>query len=214
MANDLADMVDDRAHGPLELISLARSPLRWTTEERKAFGPETVEQAIAKLRAELAPAPKTGKDLKAWKAALDERLRQLAVKIAPGMSVDQGAAWRDVMGDALSDLPAMVALTAAKRAIHRPMNFMNEIEPVIREIAAEIEAGRREVLARLEWLRGDLERVANPPVSLPDPLPAPFSGEEIRKMSPTMRAMGLGCGALTQDEIDAADAEIQEVKAA
>ncbi len=133
---------------------------------------------------------------------MDERLRRLAVKIAPGMSVEQGKPWRDVMVDALSDLPGMVALTAAKRAIHRPMKFLNEVEAIVREIAQTVMLERKVARMRLDELLAEM-KPANRPALPPQAEGAPFSADEIRKMSPAMRTFGVSVGALTQDQVDA-----------
>lgn len=173
MANELTTTTTDLAPGPQTLVSLAKSPSAWTTEGARAVRAAATETDIAgallRLADELAPVPMDTAARREWGNALDERLRRLAVKIAPGMSAAQGREWREVMVDALSDLPALVALTAAKRAIHRPMQFMNEIEPVVREIAADLERQRREAIARLERMRGEIERAAHPAPALPAP---------------------------------------------
>lgn len=154
------------------------------------------------IRDELATLP-ADKDIRAsWEKAMDERLRRLAIKIAPGMSVAQGAEWRKVMVEALSDLPAMVGLTAAKRAVHTPMTFMNEVEPAIRAIAKDLIDRRRLALMRLDRLREAMARAAQP--KIPDRIAEPLTPAEIRAMSPEMRRIGLKTGALTQDELDQA----------
>lgn len=97
-----------------------------------------------------------------WESALSSRLDPIAAKIAPTMSVAQGEAWRSAMLDSLSDLPAMVALTAAKRALHQPMQFISEVEGSIRTSAASIIADRQDAIRRIQWLIADLEMAARP----------------------------------------------------
>lgn len=165
-----------------------------------------IAAARAFLEQPLEPVPTDSARRAEWKAAMDDRLRRLAVKIAPGMAVEQGKIWREVMTDALSDLPAMVALTAAKRAIHRPMSFLNEVEAIVRQIAVEIHAERRRARERL----ADLFAVVQRPAQLalpPQDDGAPFSPDEIRKMSVEIRDMGVAGGWITQAEIDAAFAD-------
>lgn len=48
----------------------------------------------------------------------------------------------------------------------------------------------------------------------PQETPPPMGGDEIRRMSPEMRALGLGCGALTQAQVDRALADTADERAA
>lgn len=210
MANDLISL-ENPAAGHLGLAWLARSPSRWTIDGAlEVAGPapfETISEALVKLEADLAPVPADQGERKSWTAAMDERLRRLALKIQPGMSPEQSGPWRDVMVEALSDLPALVALTAAKRALHRPMKFLNEVETVVREIAEDVESERRSAIARLEYFRSQIARaaVAQPALPPPDPV-EPISIEEIRSMLPGLVAIGLKQGWITQEQVDAARA--------
>jgi hypothetical protein len=163
---------------------------------------------VAKLEADLSPVPADPKLRASWNNALDERLRRLAVKVSPGMSVEQSSAWRDVMVDALADLPALVALTAAKRALHRPMTFMNEIETVVREIAAEVEKERRQALWRLRKLKAEIDAAAQPKLAAPEGWEggqcAPLSADELRRMPKFVLQFGITAGHLSPEELEAA----------
>jgi hypothetical protein len=193
------------------MASLALSRRPWTTDSAVAALPDDpvgeIHRALAYLDDAFVPVPIDPQQRAAWNLAMDERLRRLAVKIAPAMSPAQTELWRQVMVDALSDLPAMIALTAAKRAIHRPMKFLNEVEAIVREIADTVATERRLARRRLEGLREHIRRPR--PVALPPQEPgAPFSLDEIRKLSPTFRSLGVSSGAFTQqqlDEVEAAD---------
>jgi hypothetical protein len=131
-------------------------------------------------------------------------MRRLAVKVAPTASEKQTAPWREAMKEALSDLPAMVALSAAKRAIHRPFRFIGDIEHGVREIAAEIVEERHRRLVLLRHLRAEIERAASPVLSLPEFEERTYSDDQIRAMSTDIRAIGLKVGALTSAQVDAA----------
>lgn len=133
---------------------------------------------------------------------MDERLRRLAVKVAPGMAPAQTEEWRKVMTDALADLPAMVALTAAKRALHVPMTFMNEIEGAVRAQAAVVIAERRNAVERLRLLEVQMRQMGM--ARLEDRRADPLTTEEIAAMPAHVREMGLKCGAITQEQADAA----------
>jgi len=152
---------------------LACRPRAWTKTEALALVDGDPLPALGEAKAYLLsafePVPRSGTpERDQWRAALMERLNPIAAKIAPGMSVAQGEAWRDAMVSALSNLPAMIALTAAKRAIHRPMSFISEPEAVIREIAVEVENERKDAIRRLEWLMRDLELSRRPVLANPD----------------------------------------------
>ena len=195
MGNEVVSTAASPADGPRDLAWLARNPSHWRVEGAlEAAGgrdPATIGQALSKIETALAPVPVDPVMRGEWKSAMDERLRQLAIKVSPGMSVAQADPWRDVMAEALSDLPALVALTAAKRALHRPMKFMNEIEGVVREIAAEIEGERREAKWRLERLRADMERIASPPVALPAPEAVPMTAADIDEANALFQRLGI-----------------------
>lgn len=205
MANDLATL--DPADGPPSLALLALSRRPWTIEAGRAVvaseGEESIASALAYIGKAFDPVPTDPEQRAAWGVALDERLRRLAVKIAPGMPPEQTCEWRTVMVEALSDLPAMVVLTAAKRALHRPMNFLNEVEGVVREFADDVIAERRLAQQRLNNLR--LSPVARPALP-PQAEGAPLSFDEIRKMSPTIRSLGVSTGAITQQQVDEVEA--------
>jgi hypothetical protein len=202
------------ALGHRELISLARNPSRWTHSAALAVaGVHPVDGltlAIARCRSELAPVPDDKLQLDNWRAAVGERLKGIGAKIAPHLSVAQGDAWRAAMTDALADLPALVVLTAVKRAIHRPMQFVSEAEGVIRQIAGEVTSERQEAIARMERLKSEIERAAAPLPALPAPVEQPdLTSDEIRRLcrgdigGPVLK-MGLAAGWITQEQIDAA----------
>jgi hypothetical protein len=183
---------------------LALSPRPWTTEAALALaGPDldgAVAESLAYLAEGLAPVPTDPEMLKGWKTAMDERLRRLAAKIAPGMPEAPAAVWREVMVDALSDLPAMVSLTAAKRALHKPMKFLNEVEGIVRDIAAMVLAERNHARRRIEDL--PLRARRETPALPPQEEGAPFSFDEIKRMSASMRRLGVSTGAFTQEQLD------------
>lgn len=172
--------------------------------------PACIDAAIAKVQHDMRPVPEPGDARAQWANAMDERLRRLAVKVLPTAKPVDTQEWRTAMVDALSDLPAMVALTAAKRAIHRAYRFIGEIEAAVREIATELQAERLAMLAALERHRAEILAALAPPPALPAPGPdAPVTPAQIRAMArlpawPDLRAMGLTLGSFTEDDIAAA----------
>lgn len=131
---------------------------------------------------------------------LREDLSLLLTKAAPTISKDQSDAWLDIMVTALGDLPGRVAREAAQAALHQPMQFANQIEGAIRTLAAGLIARRRLACERLRQMAAEARRreVAE------EEEVAPMTDEEIRRMKPEMRGLGLACGALTQAQIDRA----------
>lgn len=168
---------------------------------------EAIAAAIAKTDAEMALVPATGESRRQWESALDERLRKLGAKVLPTAAPDAARAWRDAMVEALSDLPAMVALTAAKQAIHKPFRFVGEVEPAIRELAAEMIRRRRVRRDMLERMREALRRAAAPAPALE--APGEISAAGIRAMKPELRSLGLKAGHITEAQIEAALADQQ-----
>ncbi|MBW6524436.1 hypothetical protein KZ810_13085 [Sphingomonas sp. RHCKR47] len=163
-------------------------------EQLGADAPACIEAAIAKCTHELRPVPSDEKGRGEWRAAIDERLRRLAVKVLPTARAADTMEWREALADALSDLPAMISLTAAKRAIHRPFRFIGEIEVTVREIAAQLITEREERLVAMRRHRDAIDRALNPPAPLlgaPAPSPAPPRPEKVAFVNDWMRRHGL-----------------------
>jgi hypothetical protein len=120
---------------------------------------------------------------------MDERLRRLAAKVLP--TAGEGAqAWREAMVEALSDLPAMIALTAARRAIHTPFRFVGEIEVEIRRIAAELESRRNTRLLIIGQMRRRLDQP--PELSAPSAASAePMTEEARERTNAYLRRIGI-----------------------
>ncbi|WP_404711503.1 hypothetical protein [Sphingomonas sp. MMS24-J13] len=142
-----------------------------------------------------------------WMTELRTWLKPIGMKISPTMSPEQCSAWLTAVAIALSDLPPKVATQAARAAIHIPMSFMNEVDGHVRAEAIKIMGRHKTALRRLHAMQAEILRAANPQpaLSAPDPFER-YTAEEIRRMSPHIRSIGLTCGALTQAEIDEADA--------
>lgn len=175
--------------------------------------------ARQRIEQQLAPVPVVnaaakGDDLRTqWEAALDERLRRLAVKIAPAMSVQQGDAWRVVMVEALADLPAMMALTAAKKAIHLPLRFLNEVEAAVRDIAAGMIERRRLGLKRLDAMEAALARASEP--QLPDPAAEPWTLVRVHEANAVFEQSGLSMRyRLVGDQVESFDVRTDPHEAA
>ena len=169
--------------------------------------PACIEAAIAKIEHEMRPVPRGDAGRKQWSDALDERLRRLAVKVLPTAKPVDTQAWREALVDALADLPAMVALTAAKRAIHRPFRFIGEIEATIREIAAEVQGERDRALAAFRRHRAEIQEALNPQqAALAEP--EQYQPVAVERMPEPIKRLGLKLGFLVQD-----DTGIREVAA-
>jgi hypothetical protein len=197
--------------GPGAIAQLALAPGEWKAaaahELARSIGPDAINDAIALVRQQFAPVPSDDDRRAEWAVAMDERLRRIALKVSPGMSPAQAAPWRGVMVEALADLPAMVALTAAKRALHIPMQFMNQIEPAIRDAAAQVLAERNLAIERLRRLAVQRKQATMP--RLEDRRGDPLTVAEIAAMPPALREMGRKAGAITLEQILSADQKEQ-----
>ncbi len=170
---------------------------------------ETDEAALRRAIAELSnPVPLADEDpaLSGEVAKrLDQHLRPIGAKVAPEISAEAAKAWRAAMMMALSDLPGRVAVHATAKAVHRPYNFLNQVEAAIREIAAEATAKQAKALWRMKQWLAEIERARMPQPQLEAPADdTPFTAKEIRGLTPDLRRMALGKGWITQEEIDAA----------
>jgi hypothetical protein len=208
MENDLTTI--DPADGRLAQARRALNLLPSTTDRLAQMlgeqAPLCIEAAIAKTEHELRPVPSDTVGRKQWEMAIDERLRRLAAKVLPTAGPAQTADWRDALAEALADLPAMISLTAAKRAIHRPFRFIGDIEAAVREIATEVLSDRQMRLSALRRHRDEIDRALNPatPALPPAEEDREFTSGEIRAMTADIRAMGLRAGFISQAQIDAA----------
>jgi hypothetical protein len=192
------------------------SPQAWTTEAALALAgsdPEPMlRAALAELRRPLDPVPGDPALRKEFRDALGVRLTTIGKKIMPTMTADQCKDWCSAVTDALTDLPAMLVLTATKRALRTPMNFLSQVDGEIRRLATVIQNERTMGAYRITTM---LEVLAAPtPAEVAAEEPVEFTDEEIRRMSPDMRALGLGCGALTQEMIDQAVTSGEQAAAA
>jgi len=133
-------------------------------------------------------------------AKLADALRPLGIKIAPTMPGAQAGAWLAAMITALSDMPPRISIRGAQEAIHKPMQFLNEIEGVVRERAEDLAARYNLAQSRLERMQREIAEATKPSRPLLTGPPAPeLTQADVDTMSGSMRRIGLGCGALFQD---------------
>jgi hypothetical protein len=141
-----------------------------------------------------------------FSVGLREDLSLLLTKVSPTISQDQSDAWLSIMVTALGDLPGRVAREAAQAALHRPMRFPNEIEEEIRKLASGLMARHHLACSRLRAMAAEAHRRER---AVEEEL-TPISAADIRRMKPEMRSLGLACGALTQEMIDAALSDLDQ----
>jgi hypothetical protein len=175
-------------------------------------GPLEVAATVAAYEASLRPLNEIERSLTGDASnALSEALSALGAKIAPTMTPEQAKAWRGVMLVALSDLPSRVGIRAAREAIHVPMKFMNEVETVVREKAAPIEARHREAIHRLRRLQAALEQPALNRLAAPEgyergDVPDLTDDEIIKigggELGRSMLKIGVSKGYLSQERYD------------
>lgn len=94
--------------------------------------------------------------------AVSLALRPIGAKIAPTMTPAQSGAWLAAMVLALSDLPPAVSRRAITKAVHRPMQFLNEVEKVVREYADEALVQQANARGRLKRMIAEIDRAAMP----------------------------------------------------
>jgi hypothetical protein len=123
---------------------------------------------------------------------IEDHLRPIGAKIDPRISAEQAQAWRKAMLLALSDLPSAVVLRSVREAVHRPYQFLNEVEAAVREIAAVHMENRRLALVRLKRWHAELERAAMPQPQLEAPAEdPPIEQEEVDALNATLRGAGV-----------------------
>lgn len=160
----------------------------WTATA--AADPAEVEQAIAEIEATL-PLAQTDRKLNGPETnAIADALRPIGAKLAPSMSHEQAVAWRCAVVLALSDLPARIALYGVRKAIHRPMQFLNEVDGVAREYANEALDRQRNALHRLKRMRAEIERAANPQPKLEAP-PMDWTEESVAEANDLFARVGV-----------------------
>lgn len=194
MAQDITTATGPAAGHP-DLATKALSLLTSTTDRVLAeLGDDAdaaIHAAIVKTDRELMAVPDAGPHRAAWESALHERLRRLAVKVSPTATENQTKPWQDSMAEAFSDLPAMIALTAAKRAIHTPFRFIGEVEVEVRRIAVELTQRRHDRLRALRRMQADIERAKRTVPTLPEHAPAPPTLKEVGRINGYLRSIGV-----------------------
>lgn len=148
-------------------------------------------------------------------------LKFIGMKIDPRMDGEQAMTWLTGMAMALSDFPWWVITAAVPAAIRVPMQFLNQVDGVVREKAEEVMSRHRVALIRLRALQREIENAAKPKLTAPEgwngaerPMP---KAEELRRlgcttMGRTVLSLGLANGHLTQEDFDAAISLPEEEK--
>lgn len=194
MAQDIITATGPAAGHP-DLATKALSLLTSTTDrvlaELGGDADAAIHAAILKTDRELMAVPDAGPHRAAWESALHERLRRLAVKVSPTATENQTKPWQQSMAEAFSDLPAMIALTAAKRAIHTPFRYIGEVEAEVRRIAVELTQRRHDRLRSLRRMQADIERAMRPVPALPKHDPEPAKPEEVARINGFLRSIGV-----------------------
>ena len=128
---------------------------------------------------------------------LMDALLPLLCKVAPNLSDDAAGRWRVAMAEALSDLPAHIAINAARQSLsaqlridprrkadapsYRPIQRTGEIETLVRQQA--------EALRRREQIRTVRRPEPPPPIAYrPEP---PATAADVDEMNRIMRRFGI-----------------------
>lgn len=163
----------------------------WKLPAPAEIDPASVERAIAEIESTRPLAQEEPKLDGPGATALADALRPIGAKIMPTMDREASQVWRAAIVMALSDLPGRAALYGLRKAIHRPMQFLNEVDGVAREFAQESIDRQAQALFRLKLMRKEIERAANPPPALEPPPPKVWTQEEVDATNASFRALGL-----------------------
>lgn len=186
-----------------ELARLALDYTRWSKDGALTLA-DGLPAAYAALRARETPLNEVEPMGGVKTSALKKAIGMLGVKISPTMSRQQSNTWASTMVLALSDLPAAFVLCGAKDALHVPMQFISEIEGVVREKAAKARERHHSAIMRLRRFERDLEYAKNPTPALPAPEPREMTQDDINTMLRPLLNMGLAQGWITQEQFDIA----------
>lgn len=126
-----------------------------------------------------------------------EYLKMIGRKIRPDFSASQAQHWAGAVIAGLSDFPGPVIAAACRAARHHAFEFPGQVDGAIRKAADDIMRRHNVAKMRLESLRRQIMRSAQP--RLPAPPPRPLTQQEVDEMPAEMRALGLKIGALVED---------------
>lgn len=145
-----------------ELIAQVLSPAFDLARALTSTSLEEVSAAIAEIEATQPLSRVEPKLDGVWANRVLDALRPLGAKISIGAKPEDVRAWTTAVVAALSDLPPRIAVGALRKALHRPMRFLNEVEFVVREYAEEAIEAQANALWRLKRMKREIERAANP----------------------------------------------------
>lgn len=147
---------------PRDLARLALDPAFSLPAAIEQAEPSSVVQAIASYEAGLLPMKSAPGFAPNAPSPLRTALKALGAKVSPQMSGNQVSAWLDAVCLSLSIYPGQIAAKAAQAAIHEPFKFLGDVDPKVHELA-QIELERHKLaLWRLNLMRKEIQRAANP----------------------------------------------------
>lgn len=207
--------VESRAGGAMREAAQIALAEDWTLAGAVAVvAGDDVDQALAGYEAGLAPLAETEPRFDGdGAAAVRQWLKPIGMKIAPAMGKEVAGDWLSAVMMALSDFPAKVIVQATRSAIRVPMQYLNEVDGQVRAEAEKIMARHRTALLRLRQMQEAIRRAAEPErpaLAPPEDGATPLSPAELRALTPDLRRIGLAQGWITQEQLEAADAEIGE----
>jgi hypothetical protein len=153
--------MEETLSDPRDLARLALDPAFSLPAALERAEPSSVVQAIANYEAGLLSL-KQEPDFATAAGPLRTALKAIGAKVSPQMSGNQVSAWLDAVSLSLSIFPAKVAASAARAAIHEPFKFLGDVDAKLHELA-QIELERHKLaLWRLNLMRKEIQRAANP----------------------------------------------------
>lgn len=123
-------------------------------------------------------------------SAFETALRPIGAALDPKMSPEQARAWRKAMLVKFSDLPGVIAVKAATKAVHSSFEFFNQVDGAIRALANEALKQQETAVWKLKKWREETERALNPPPALPPPPEEPMTEEDVAELNAIFRRIG------------------------
>lgn len=180
---------------------IARAAMSWPFDP-KGIAPQVdraqVEAAMHGFEQALIPASKR------QKAEVIEDQRELAKVIGqigniinPTLPAQAAKEWAMNIVDALAIYPIRVALAAARDAKAEPLNYFNQVHPLICEKAKPHQIAYEMAKKNLERL---LREIDNPTPRIEAKPAEPMSDADLQDMAEPLRQLGIKAGWLKEDE--------------
>jgi len=176
---------------------------------------EQVNAAIASYEAARRPMREAAPnfldaDVRSANKALKEiahAIQMIGAKIAPTMAGEQAKMWRDSILVSLSKYPVNAVRAATAEAMCEPFKFMGDVDPKLHALAERAADRARDALWRLNRMREEIARAADPLPALPAPpeiTPETLAALARSTQGQAILGFGLTAGHIEREEYEAA----------